>query len=178
MSFTAFIEKHKGTILKLWLNSFWERFGEAAAFFKKEIDQFTNPFAYHIEESFRGLVEALGEEFSWDKIDPYLDKLAQIRAVQEVTPSTACLFFLDLKKILREHYGEKIIEDFGVRPFLELEDKINSFLLRFIDFYQRYRERLYEIRLEEWKRANYLLLKRAGLIGEFESQNLFENKKH
>jgi len=37
---------------------------------------------------------------------------------------------------------------------------------------------LYEIRLEEWKRANYLLLKRAGLIGEFESQNLFENKKH
>jgi hypothetical protein len=28
----------------------------------------------------------------------------------------------------------------------------------------KYRERLFEIRYEEWKRNNYLLLKRAGLV--------------
>ncbi|MFN4131747.1 MAG: RsbRD N-terminal domain-containing protein [Caldimicrobium sp.] len=178
MSFNIFFEKHKDIISKLWLNSFWERFGEASAYFKKEVDQFTNPFAYHIEECFKGIVEALGEEFSWEKIDPYLDKLAQIRAVQERVFSVAAMFFLDLKKIIREQFGEKIISDFGVESFLEFEDKINSLLIRFIDFYQRYRERLYEIKLEEWKRSHYLLLKRAGLITELEEQNLVDYKKH
>jgi hypothetical protein len=45
-----------------------------------------------------------------------------------------------------------------------MEDLINSLMVLTFDFYMKYRERLFEIRYEEWKRNNYLLLKRAGLV--------------
>ncbi|MFN3568184.1 MAG: hypothetical protein ACK4UR_04650, partial [Caldimicrobium sp.] len=114
-----------------------------------------------------------------DNFDMYLNKLAQIRAVQERLPSIAAIFFIDLKKVIRENLGDKIISKYGVYSLLELEDKIDSLMIRFIDYYNEYRERLYEVRLEEWKRNHYLLLKRAGLITNKEGNiDFIVNKKN
>lgn len=176
MELFTYLKENKNKILKLWLNSFWERFGKGSAFFKKEVDHFTNPFAYHIEEAFREILQAVLEEFSWDRVDPSLEKIAQIRAVQEVIPSIAGVFLIDLKKILRDNYGDKILTNYGVSALLELEDRINSLFFRFMDFYLKHRERMYEIKIEEWKRNHYLLLKRAGLILEDTEDNTEINK--
>ncbi len=178
MSFKTFLESRSIDILNHWIRTFWESFGESAPFFRKEIDQFTNPFGYYIEEAFREILQALIVDFSWERVDPYLEKLAQIRSVQETLPSQAAKFFLDLKKIIRERFGDQIIEEFGFGSLLEWEDKINCLLIRFMDFYQKYRERLYEVRLEEFKKNNYLLLKRAGLIWDGEDEKFIDNKKH
>lgn len=178
MEVNTLIKKEYVSILKLWLKAFWARFGEGAVYFHKEVDQFTNPFGYHIEESFRGILLGLSEEFSWENFDPYLDKLAQIRAVQERVPSLAVGLFLDLKKVIRETLGERIITKFGFATLLELEDKINSLIVRFMDYYQAYRERIYEVRLEEWKRNHYLLLKRAGIITNEANNDFIVNKKN
>ncbi|MFN3407161.1 MAG: RsbRD N-terminal domain-containing protein, partial [Caldimicrobium sp.] len=136
MEAKSLIKKEYGTILKLWLKAFWARFGESAAYFQKEADQFTNPFGFYIEESFRNILQGLCEDFYWDNFNPSLDKLAQIKAVQEKVPSIAASFFLDLKKVIRETLGERIISEYGVSSLLELEDKINSLLIRFMDYYQ------------------------------------------
>lgn len=45
-----------------------------------------------------------------------------------------------------------------------------------MDFYLKHRERMYEIKIEEWKRNHYLLLKRAGLILEDTEDNTEINK--
>ncbi|MFN4196888.1 MAG: RsbRD N-terminal domain-containing protein [Caldimicrobium sp.] len=179
MEVNTLIKKEYNNILKLWLKAFWSRFGDIAVYFQKEADQFTNPFGYHIEKSFREILQGLCEDFSWDNFNPYLENLAQIRAVQEKVPSLAANFFLDLKKVIRETLGERIISEYGIASFLELEDKINSLLLRFMDYYHQYRERLYEVRLEEWKRNQYLLLKRAGFIfNEKDNIDFAVNKKN
>lgn len=181
MDIWGYLKEKESFIYKYWLKSFWESFGESSAYLSREVDQFTNPFGYHVEECFKGILEAITGEFDWQVLDPYLEKLAQIRAVQEGVPSKAVKFFVDLKGIIRENFGDDILKKFGLEAFLRLEDRINALLIRYVDFYQRYRERLFEIRLDEIKRNNFLLLKRAGLIVEQEVEDPFsiENfKKH
>jgi len=163
-----FLEENRDKILEFWLNRFWDDFGESAYYLKKEVDQFTNPFGYQIRECFEKIVESLYQELNWKEIEPVLDKLAQIRAIQENLPSKAGKVFLILKEIIRDNFGDDILNKLGISALLEIEDKISAYMLRYFDFYQNYRERLYQLKVDEFKRNNYLLLKRAGLILEDE----------
>lgn len=182
MDFKDFLQHKKSEILELWINKFWEDFGESAYYFKREIDIFTNPFAYHIKVCFEKVLDSLIGDINWRELEEALQKLAQIRAVQESLPSKASQIFLILKRVIRDHIGEEILDKFGISYILDLEDKINAFMLRYFDFYQAHREKLYELRVEEFKRNNYLLLKRAGLITDSPENTLKDtsnqHKKH
>lgn len=163
--FGKYLEDKKALILKHWKSLFWDSFGEEAKrFFTKEVDRFQNPFGYRIDETFEGLINNLFGEFNWDEIDYFLDRLVQLRAIQEEKPSKALHLFIQLKKIIREKIGEEILKKFGIEEFLKLEDRINAMLIKSFDYFLKYKERLDKIRYEEWKRAHYLLLKRAGLV--------------
>ena len=182
MEFKDYFQSKKHELLELWINKFWEEFGESAYYFKREIDPFTNPFGYHIRVCFEKVFDSLCGDVNWGEIEEALQKLAQIRAVQESLPSKASKMFLILKGIIRDRIGDEILNKFGISYLLSLEDRINIFMLRYFDFYQTYRERLYELKVEEFKRNNYLLLKRAGLIDESSEFTLKEEsnqyKKH
>ncbi len=159
-----YLEEHEGKILKKWKSLFWDSFGEEAKrFFTKEVDRFQNPFGYRIDECFEGLLRCLFGDFDWDVINPYLDRLIQVRAIQETEPSKALFLFFQLKRVIREELGEKIIKKFGVEEFLKLEDRINAIFVKSFDFFMKYRERLYQLKFDEWKKNNFMLLKKAGV---------------
>lgn len=160
-----YLENKRDFILKKWKSIFWDSFGEEAKkFFNKEVDRFQNPFGYRIDETFEGLIKVLFGDFNWDEADYYLKRLVQLRAVQETTPSKALNMFIQLKGIIREEIGEDILRKFGIEEFLKLEDRINTFMVRSFDFFTDYREKLNQLRYDEWKRAHFLLFKRAGLV--------------
>jgi len=160
-----YLENKRDGILKKWKAIFWDSFGEEAKrFFTKEVDRFQNPFGYRIDETFEGLIGVLFGDFDWEEADYYLKRLIQVRAVQETAPSKALNMFIQLKGIIRKEVGEDILKKFGIEEFIKLEDRINAFIIRSFDFFMDYRERLNQIRYDEWKRAYYLLLKRAGLV--------------
>jgi len=160
-----FLEKKRKEILKEWKEVFWDSFGEEASrFFKKEVDRFQNPFGYRIDETFNGLIEIILGEFDWDKANYYLDRLIQMRTVQETLPSKGLHLFLQLKSVIRKKIGNELIKKFGVEELLRIEDKINVLMLKAMDYYVKYKETLERLRYEEWKRAYFLLLKRAGLV--------------
>lgn len=166
-----FFTKHGEDIYKRWIELFWKKFGVAEPFLRRETDQFTNPFSYHINECFYRIVDFLGKELNFEELDPYLDKLAQIRATQESSVSRAFYFLIELKSLIRERWGEVITKEYGINAWLELEDVIDALMMRLCDYYLKYRERLWEVKLYEWKRNNYLLLKRAGLLANEEIKN-------
>uniref|UniRef100_A0A7V4N478 RsbT co-antagonist protein RsbRD N-terminal domain-containing protein n=1 Tax=Thermodesulfobacterium geofontis TaxID=1295609 RepID=A0A7V4N478_9BACT len=160
-----YLENKKDGILKKWKSIFWDSFGEEAKrFFTKEVDRFQNPFGYRIDETFEGLIGILFGDFNWEEADYYLRRLIQLRAIQETIPSKALNMFIQLKGIIREEIGEDILKKFGIEEFVKLEDRINAFIIRGFDFFINYREKLNQIRYNEWKRAYFLLLKRAGLV--------------
>ncbi|MCS7278691.1 MAG: RsbRD N-terminal domain-containing protein [Thermodesulfobacteriaceae bacterium] len=163
--FRKYLEGKQEYLLKRWKDIFWESFGEEAKrFFVRETDRFQNPVGYRVEECFKGIMEVLFGEFSWEKAQEPLKRLMQIRAVQEPVPSKALNLFLQLKTILREEIGREIIDKFGIEEFLQLEDRINILTLRAFDYFIKFRETLYEIKFNEYRRNTFLLLKRAGLV--------------
>ncbi len=164
-SFLEFLEEKREDILKKWKSIFWDSFGEEAKrFLSKEVDRFQNPFGYRIDECFDGLIKELFGEFNWEEVDYFLNRLVQIRAVQEDMPSKALYLFIQLKSIIRDKLGEEIIKKFGIEEFLKLEDRINTLIIRSFDHFAKYRELLYKNRFEEWKRNNFMLLKKAGVV--------------
>jgi hypothetical protein len=164
-SLLNFLEDKSDIVLKKWKEVFWDSMGEEAKrFFTKEVDRFQNPFGYRIDETFDALIKALFGDFNWEEVDKWLDRLIQMRAVQEDQPSKALHLFLQLKGVIREEIGEEILKKFGIEEFLKLEDRINALIIRSFDHFAKYRETLYKIRYEEWKRNNFLLLKKAGIV--------------
>ncbi len=164
-SLLEFLKEKTGKILKEWKSTFWDSFGEEAKrFLSKEVDMFQNPFGYRIDECFDGLINELFGSFNWDEVDYFLNRLVQVRAIQEDVPSKALYLFIQLKAIIREKIGEEVIKRFGVEEFLKLEDRLNTLIIRSFDHFTRYRELLYRNRFEEWKRNNFMLLKKAGVV--------------
>ncbi len=162
--FIKYLEDKRDSILKRWKSIFWDSFGEESKrFFTKEVDRFQNPFGYRIDETFEGLINVIFGNFVWEEADYFLRRLVQLRAIQEEKPSKALNMFIQLKSLIREKLGEEILKRFGIEEFLKLEDRINALIIRGFDHFSEYREILNNLRYDEWKRAHYLLLKRAGL---------------
>ncbi|RUM86889.1 MAG: hypothetical protein DSZ24_07565 [Thermodesulfatator sp.] len=157
---------------------------ETVAFFKREVDRFENPLAHRLEEGLKGLVSLLGEEeFSWEKADYYLDRLIKIEAIQGRKPSEGLAFLFFLKSAVREVAGEEILGRFGPEGLLEVEDYIDALTLRAFNHYLAAREKLNEIKFQEWKGRLFLLLKRAGYIydereGSLAAQAPLEEKEN
>jgi len=167
MSLTAerVLKEKKVEIFKALLERVYASFPpETARFLKRETDRFENPLGYRLEEGLKGLVEQVVGDFSWEKIDYYLDRLIKIEAVQSRRPSEALAFLFFLKSALREVAGEKILCEYGPEALLEVEDRVDALTLRAFNHYMEARERLNEIKYKEWKSRLYLLLKRAGYL--------------
>ncbi len=162
----SIIEENHSKILKLWKERFFSDIfeEEAKSYFFKEVDPFQNPLASRVDEVFASILKEIKPEISLDALLPYLERLAQLLAVHVPSAKRAMGTFLKLKGVIRENFGDEILERFGVEGLLQMEDLINSLMVLAFDFYMKYRERLFEIKYEEWKRNNYLLLKRAGLV--------------
>jgi len=159
-----YLEENEWKVLKKWKALFWESFGEESKrFFTKEVDRFQNPFGYRVDECFEGILRQVFGDFDWEVISPYLERLIQMRAVQEREASKALHLFLQLKRVVREELGEKILDKFGIEEFLKLEDRINALLIKAFDYFMDFRERLFQLKYDEWKRNNFLLLKKAGV---------------
>jgi hypothetical protein len=162
----SIIEENHSKILKLWKERFFSGIfeEEAKSYFLKEVDPFQNPLASRVDNVFSSILKEIKPEFSLDALLPYLERLAQLLAVHVPSAKRAMGTFLTLKGIIRENFGDEILERFGVEGLLLMEDLINSLMVLAFDFYMKYREKLFEIRYEEWKRNNYLLLKKAGIV--------------
>ncbi len=181
-----FLEDKFDKVYSEWLKSFWAYLGkESKRFFEKEVDQFTNPMGHRVRETFEGILRELFGEFEPEKVLYFLEKFIQLRALQENEPSKAIYPFVLLKSLIREKLGEDFIERFGVSEYLKLEDRINFLIIRACDFYFKYKERIWALKYEEWKRNRFLLLKRAGMLfdpvegmpNQEEIGDIFENKK-
>ncbi|OAG27861.1 RsbRD N-terminal domain-containing protein [Thermodesulfatator autotrophicus] len=159
------INENRADIEERWYELILETYPpEAAAFFRKNKDQFENPVGAKISTGVIGILEELVGKVDEQKIAEYIDEIIRIRAVQEFTPSQAVKVFPLLKRAIREVL-EKELEDKGLlQEFLQLEDQIDEITLKGFEIYQQCRERLYHLKVEEWKSRMYMLLRRAKMV--------------
>ena len=168
-------EKRKA-ILKKWYNLVLDTYPpEAAAFFRKNRDRFENPVGAKIHEGIEGLLDQLLSGPDPEKVNFFVDQIIRVRAVQDFTPADAVKVIFLLKKAIKDVLKDELTEDI-LKEFLLLEEEIDSFALKAFDIYMGCRERLYHLKVEEWKSKLYMLLRKANLIYDTREGVLIEKQ--
>lgn len=140
-------------ILERWLHLILESYpAETSISMGQNKDRFTNPVGYVLTHEIEGLYDGLLQRLETDQFSIHLEKILQVRSVQDFSPSQAVVIVSLLKKALQEEMkGNKIEMNGMIEEWFDLESRIDRLSLMSFDLYTTYRERIHEIRLKEVK---------------------------
>jgi hypothetical protein len=124
---------------------------EGARAFARERDRFANPVGHSVRVGIRAIVTALLEGDGDEAITRALNDILQIRAVQQLAPAAAVGFLFHLKQLIRDALGAE--NGRFASELADLDRRIDQAALTAFDLYVTYRELVYELRLNEAKRA-------------------------
>ncbi len=139
---------------------------ETQKIWTRQQDRFQNPVGAAILEATRALIDHILEWNDAEKIAAELDRIIRIRSVQDFSPSQAISFVFLLKKLLRDTYFKSMDKEGRLGDLLRFEAKVDNLALMAFDIYSKDREQIYRLRVEEVKRAQSQLLKKAGMIAD------------
>jgi len=155
------------TILKEWLTLVVETYpSETARFLKSQKDPFANPVGRAIRNGVEDLFDELLRGLNREAAGACLDPMIRIRAIQNFTPSEAIGFIFSLKAVIRKIIGKKFVEKNLLQEVHAFESKIDDLGLIAFDIYMKCREKIYEIKANEFRNRHYSAFRRAGLISE------------
>jgi hypothetical protein len=159
--------ERKSAILEKWFDVILETYpADTSNFLKNQKNRFTNPVGHTIFQGIDRLFEELLSEADFDihvLESSFIENIIRIRAVQDFTPSGAIAFILLLKKVIREELKDSLRENGIVEELLTFESKIDDVVLLSFDIYMKCREKIYEIKVNEFKNMTFRLLQKANL---------------
>ncbi|HSB06726.1 MAG TPA: RsbRD N-terminal domain-containing protein [Thermodesulfobacteriota bacterium] len=169
MIFKDLLLKNKGAVLDKWLHLILETYPAGTSkFMRQEKDRFINPVGHTLIESTEALYEGLLQGMEADQLAGYLERIIQIRSTQDFSPSQAVVIIPALKMALREEMKRSGIEIHHVmEEWFAFASRIDQLSLVAFDIYTKYREKIYEIRINEIKKERdraFKLLERTHSI--------------
>jgi len=165
MTFESILTKRKTELSEKWADLVLQSYPrETQKIWGRQKDRFENPVGVTIIEATRELFDHMLEWKDAEKISASLDKLIRIRAVQDFSPSQAINFVFLLKKLLRDEFFKPMKKEGTLEDLLRFEAKVDNLAMMAFDIYSKSRELIYRMRVDEVKRAQRNLLKRAKMI--------------
>jgi hypothetical protein len=165
MNLIDMIARKRSQILKKWFAGIVETYPpETSQFLKTQTDPFANPVGRTIFEGMEGIFKILLEGKAPGEISPFLDRIVQIRAVQDFTPSQAVAFVFLLKKVLREVLKGELQTHHLQGDLMELETLVDELALQAFDRYMYYREKVFALKVEELHGRAVNLLERSNFL--------------
>jgi hypothetical protein len=141
----------KRTVVKKWFEWTLKTYPESTTgFLGREKDPFRNPVGHRLQESLSTIFDGIVQSAATSTIQPVLDDIVRIRAVQDFTAGQAVAFVFFLKKIVREELPNAVTQFPG--ELAALEARIDQLALLAFDLFMSCRERIYEIKANEAKR--------------------------
>jgi hypothetical protein len=168
MTLESLLVEKKTRIVRKWVYLIFENYPvDTQKFFKKQKSRFANPVGQTVNKE----AGILYDELIKDGADPKnvtacLGNIIRIRAVQDLSPSHAIGFVLQLKRLIREELAEKVPVNGLSSQLQALENRIDEVALLAFDIYSQCRQKIYELRVNEVKRQVGRLLERANLVCE------------
>jgi hypothetical protein len=154
-------------ILQEWFAIVVETYpAETAKFLKSQKDPFANPVGRAVRNGVEDLFDELIGGINREHAGACLDSMIRIRAIQNFTPSEAIGFIFSLKDVIRKISGKKIVEMNLLEELHAFESEIDNLGLIAFDIYMKCREKIYEIKANEFRNRHYSAFRRAGLISE------------
>lgn len=140
--------------------------GETAKLWRKDRGLFTNPVGQTTRRALSDLVEHLLAWSDASAICASLDEVVKIRAVQDFSPAKAMSFIFLLKKALREVFAEDIAKGGFEAELTAFEARVDNMALMGFDVYVREREKIFTMRVDEFKRTHRMLFRKTGIMCE------------
>lgn len=155
MKIENILTERKADIVKKWIDLVLDSY-ESANFFKSQKNAIANPIGSNISEALKELFDLLLNDSAPEHLAVPLETVIKIRAVQDFTPSQAVSFVLLLKKVVRDELanadkGADLVEA------MEFEARVDQAALQAFDIYMACRERLFQIRLNEYRNGTHAL---------------------
>ncbi|SFM74620.1 RsbRD N-terminal domain-containing protein [Thermodesulforhabdus norvegica] len=167
MDWREFLAKNRERIVREWFEHILQTYPEETArFVRSEKNPFLNPVGSAIKEGVEGIIDWMIDEKSRDdELLSFLDRIIRVRAVQGFKPSEAVGFIPSFKLVIRS-VSEKSRPSLSEKSIRDIDEVVDSIMLKSFDIYMACRETLYELRVQEVKNRTFRLLQRAGLVYE------------
>lgn len=180
MSLRKLLSDRKTDILKKWQEAVFKLYpAYSNEFLVSQTDQFANPVGHAIRERTEELLSELIAEgdIPQDRIEPVLDEILRIMAIQDFTPSGALSFIFILKTVIYEDLNNLSEPDKSLYcELMAFNSRIDDVILIAFDIYSKCKEKLFEIKLESAKNQMSGLLRRSDLISEAPEWSPAENE--
>lgn len=162
------LRERKEAVLKRWLDDTVSVYADKTAkFLLKQKNPFANPVGNTLRDGTSSILDVLLRSGKAEEARPSLEGLLRVRAIQDLSPSTAVLFLFRLKRVLRKELGKIATQPGNATELAELDDAVDSMALVAFDVYMQCREEVFELRVNEVKRGVSYLQRRLGM-GDFE----------
>jgi len=154
VALTEILKKEHDHIVEMWLNTLFSTYHpKTAQFLGNKRNKFDNPVGSTFKEAIYPLFDEIIGDFDEDKIRHCLDEIIRIRAVQDFVPSQAVGIFVVLKDIIRKVLpAKKGIEPDLYEELFVFDAKVDRVALMAFDVYMACRERIWEIKLNDFKK--------------------------
>lgn len=175
-SIDSLLRKMKSGIVDRWLAAILVTYPpQTAQFLVRELDPIANPVGQTFARELGPIVDALlaSPDFDRAALEPHLDPIVRIRAVQDFSASAALAFVFELKGAIRAELaaapgarerGAAQGPQEQAAALLELEGRVDRLALLAFEIYLGCKKKMYEIRVDEMKRRTGKLLERMNRI--------------
>ena len=166
----SLVEK-KSRILKTWFDIIIDTYpGDTQTFLKSQKNRFANPVGQTIFEGLEGLYDEIIHGMDPQKVSGFLDQVIRIRAIQDFRPAEAVRFVLQLKDVIRDELKSGLKSTGAYEELRVFESKIDHTALIAFDVYMVCREKIYELKANEFKARTAGLLRKTGYLYELEGE--------
>jgi len=159
----AFIRDHRETVLFQWKKESMEMFPEQSRnVMQVKTDPFSNPIPHALGKGIEMLVGDLCEDEE-NNLEKGLANLGRLLGVQDMPPSQSLSFFFKLRPLVYKLASRKRSKSiFPDDELHELQLWVEQKMLRLFDQFMIHREKIYQMKGDEIKQRNYMLLRKSG----------------
>lgn len=166
-SIDSLLSQNKTAIVERWLTSILESYpAETSRFLARQRDPIANPVGQTFARELGPVFDALlaSPEVERAAIEPHLDPIVRIRAVQDYTASDALAFVFELKRVVRAELAGAPEAQEQAAALLEFDGRVDKLALIAFEIYLGCKKKMYEIRVDEMKRQTNKLLERMNRV--------------
>ena len=139
---------------------------DTSQFLRSQKDPFANPVGHNTRKNLEAIFDHLIEGFERAIVQPLIDPIIRIRAIQDFTAGQAVRFVFDLKPIVRKSVSAKETDSKAHKALADLDKRIDDLALLAFDVYMQCREKIYDLKANEMRKRIFSAFDRAGLIKE------------
>lgn len=171
------LAEKKTDIIGKWYQSILSDYPEkTAAVYKNSLSQFANPVGATISNAVTKLFDEFINGIEEERVKPIMEEIVRIRALQNFSPSKSLEFIFRFKGILLK-FIDKDIQSENIKELLKIEAEIDRLAQISFDIYVAHREKLFELKANEFKSKVHMLLKKADPNYKEHIVNPFSQRK-